>query len=220
MSRPRNRVKPIIRPGRELKLSGDSILIVCEGEKTEPEYFKDLKKQWKINPIQIHITGKCGSAPISVVERAEEILQETEMKFDQIWCVFDRDNHKSFDQAIDKAKTINENIRKNNEDNDVDNIQTFNIAFSIPCFEIWFLLHFKYSAKPFNKGAEIIKEIKKQDKKYTKSKPNHELLFKKLEDAIKNTDKLRRSNIKSGRENPYTDIDLLVKEIQNIKHTS
>ncbi len=99
------------RPSRESKLEGDIILIVCEGEKTEPDYFKGLKKEWKVHPAQIEIIGKeCGNTPISVVEyaiklkreRTKEAKKERELEFDEVWCVFDHEGiHKHESTDVD-----------------------------------------------------------------------------------------------------------------------
>lgn len=45
---------------------------------------------------------------------------------DQIWCVFDRDEHPNFTEAIGLA------LRHG-----------INLAISNPCLELWFLLHFE-----------------------------------------------------------------------------
>jgi hypothetical protein len=44
----------------------------------------------------------------------------------QIWCMFDRDEHPNFDRAIDLA-----------------NRHGINLAISNPCIELWFILHFE-----------------------------------------------------------------------------
>ena len=90
---------------RSPQISGDIILIVCEGSKTEPNYFKDLKRRMRIPAAQIKVIGKeCGSAPISVVDFAIEEKKNTQyLKYDQIWCVIDTDNHTTLNEALDKA---------------------------------------------------------------------------------------------------------------------
>lgn len=46
------------------------VLIVCEGGKTEPLYFNEIRDLYEINTANIRITGECGSDPISVVNHA------------------------------------------------------------------------------------------------------------------------------------------------------
>ncbi len=57
MSKPRHpRFNRSFRhPSREAKLEGDIILIVCEGEKTEPDYFKGLKKSGKYIRLKLKL---------------------------------------------------------------------------------------------------------------------------------------------------------------------
>jgi hypothetical protein len=48
------------------------ILVVCEGEKTEPNYIAHYKKGLGLCNVKLEICGKeCGSDPLSVVEYAE-----------------------------------------------------------------------------------------------------------------------------------------------------
>ena len=50
--------------------SYEKILIVCEGEKTEPYYFDDLIQYHKLNTANVEIDGSCGSSPKSVYDHA------------------------------------------------------------------------------------------------------------------------------------------------------
>ncbi len=43
-------------------------MIVAEGSKTEPEYFRRLIGELRLTTASVTITGDGGSAPISVVE--------------------------------------------------------------------------------------------------------------------------------------------------------
>ncbi len=54
----------------------DKVLIVCEGEKTEPNYFRELRDFYRLNSANIAISGDCGSAPINIVERAKQLYRE------------------------------------------------------------------------------------------------------------------------------------------------
>jgi hypothetical protein len=59
-------------------------LIVCEGEKTEPNYFRSFRVPKDV----IDIRG-LGENPSKLVQRAKELNSQED--YDQIWCVFDRD---------------------------------------------------------------------------------------------------------------------------------
>ena len=56
------------RKNKEFKTK---ILIVCEGEKTEPFYFEELRKRYRLNTADIEIVHPKGSDPMSVFEKAE-----------------------------------------------------------------------------------------------------------------------------------------------------
>ena len=96
------------------------ILIVCEGKNTEPSYFK----QFRISSAIVKPVG-IGYNTVSLVKKATQLASQD--KYDQIWCVFDKDDFpdNDFNSAINIAQTKN-----------------FRIAYSNQSFEYWFILHF------------------------------------------------------------------------------
>ena len=107
---------------REIK---QSFLIVCEGEKTEPDYFK----AFRMTAATIKAVGQAMNT-ITLVNKAisiREADQKRKRVYDQCWVVFDKDNFpaKDFNQAIQLAE-------KNG----------FRVAYSNQAFEYWFLLHY------------------------------------------------------------------------------
>lgn len=132
-------VEIIERPARSRKYTY-YILIVCEDEKTEPEYFRRYQYLFsKILPketIYLRSVGS-GRSSLGVVKYANEqkaiLRQESGKDVDQIWVVFDKDD-------LDKTKGNRKNFEEAfNEAND-SNIK---IAYSNECFELWLLLHFE-----------------------------------------------------------------------------
>lgn len=65
----------------------ETILILCEGEITEPTYFNELKNEYRISSLTIQ--KSTGSAPITIVESAIKISKQNDA-FDFIYCVFDK----------------------------------------------------------------------------------------------------------------------------------
>jgi len=57
----------------------DIVLIVCEGEKTEPNYFNELKKAFRLSNTNIKIVGR-GADPLSVVNFASNQQQRGRKK--------------------------------------------------------------------------------------------------------------------------------------------
>lgn len=139
------RKEPILgRPIAEL-IEKPSILIVCEGENTEPSYFN----QFRISSATVKSVG-VGYNTISLVNEALELSQKG--KFDRVWCVFDKDDFKDedFNSAIQNAKANN-----------------FGIAYSNQSFEYWLILHFNdhqggsMHRKQYNKKInELLKPFK------------------------------------------------------------
>lgn len=97
-----------------------SILIVCEGENTEPSYFN----QFRITSAKVKSVGE-GYNTISLVNRAIVLAQHG--NYDQIWCVFDKDDFldNDFNAAIKIAEANN-----------------IGVAYSNQSFEYWLILHF------------------------------------------------------------------------------
>jgi len=70
-----------------------------------------------------------GYVPKSLVNHARELVRrqrkgERDDRFDEIWCVFDRDEHPGVSSAIQEARDLG-----------------VGVAFSNPCFELWLVLH-------------------------------------------------------------------------------
>lgn len=120
----KRRNEPNLSRSEATKTIKPSILIVCEGENTEPSYFR----QFRLSSATIKPIG-LGSNTISLVKQADKIAKLK--KYDQVWCVFDADpkpdNPKqasNFNNAIALAEK-----------------KKFGIAYSHQAFEYWIILH-------------------------------------------------------------------------------
>lgn len=115
----RRKEPSLVRPVAELT-EKPSILIVCEGENTEPSYFN----QFRITSAKVKSVG-VGYNTVSLVNRAIELAQQG--NYEKVWCVFDKDDFKAddFNAAIQIAETNN-----------------FKVAYSNQAFEYWLILHF------------------------------------------------------------------------------
>ncbi|HWJ36818.1 MAG TPA: RloB family protein [Steroidobacteraceae bacterium] len=187
----------------------DRVLIVCEGRKTEPFYFRGLRLHHRLSSAYIHITPANGSDPISIVEFAQARLSN----FDRVYCVFDRDGHHNYEAALQKvAQHIAGQARKL-------------IAIpSWPCFELWLLLHFRYSAAPINRagrkssGDRAIDELAQHWPDYRKSLENvYVLLSAKLPTALRHAMRLERENNRTKSRNPSTKVHELVQYLTTLK---
>jgi hypothetical protein len=189
-------------------------LIVCEGTKTEPHYLRELLDDLGIRPQMVRIAPNDGVSPDRVVAHAAALYEEdaaTGDAFDTVYCVFDRDRHTTFDAAVQRTKDLRTAG------------QPFVAITSTPCFEVWLLLHFGYSAQPFHAagrksvGDQVVSTLKTKQgfAKYGKGQKGiYGQLKDKLDDALAHADRLRKQGVATGSINPATDVDDLVRVIQ------
>nr|VFJ63086.1 MAG: RloB-like protein [Candidatus Kentron sp. FW] len=197
-----------------LATSHDYVLIVCEGKKTEPHYFKELRRKYQLGTVNIEITAADGTDPMSVVRTARD-KQESKKKtrkrpFDRVYCVFDRDEHTNFDDAFQRIATLQK--------------QGFRTARSWPCFEFWLLLHFRYTRSPFERdGSRTAAQncentLKSEISNYRKGEKGvFSKLLPRLEEAKKNATRAREDAENTGENNPSTEIHELVGYLQKLK---
>ncbi|CAD5972076.1 RloB family protein [Planktothrix agardhii] len=154
------------------------LLIVCEGQETEPNYFNSLYKN--LNKIHLYIQVKgAGRVTLSLVEKAIELKNE-DGEYNEVWCVFDRDfksennNQQNFNRAI--ALALKENIR---------------LAISNDAFELWYLLHYEYYTSATHRNNLSQKLEERLGKKYEKNLDLYEQYLKQRQQtAIKNAENL------------------------------
>lgn len=123
MARPR-RTAPARASRREL-------LVFTEGQLTEEAYLKHWHRRFR-GQVNVEINEFHGT-PLALVERAAAIKvanERAERKgrgrvHDEVWCIFDIDEHPHFDDANELAR-----------------VHGIELAVSNPCIELWFLLHF------------------------------------------------------------------------------
>lgn len=116
----KRRTAPILERKELEKSIRQKILIVCEGENTEPSYFN----QFKLASATIKALGE-GNNTLACVRQAIGLSEKE--PYDQIWCVFDKDDfpNKDFNDAITLAES-----------------KGFRVAYSNMAFEYWIILHF------------------------------------------------------------------------------
>ena len=185
---------------RDRRAPYDKVLIVCEGEKTEPNYLNELLDYYKLNTANIKISGDCGSAPINIVEHAKQCYRDEKrsgIRFDRVYCVFDKDTHRSYQPALDIIASA---VPK----------ETFYAITSVPCFEFWLLRHFVCTTQPFcgtpsskSAGDRVIDDLLKYLPAYTKSDEGiFTQLIDQLPQAIRNSETVLRASKQDGTDNP------------------
>ncbi|HJA89476.1 MAG TPA: RloB family protein [Candidatus Jeotgalibaca merdavium] len=182
------------------RLPRKTFLIVCEGTKTEPNYFRSFE----VLSAKVEIRGT-GRNTLSLVHYAERILDERDEEFDEVWLVFDKDSFSSvsFNNAVFFCQAHHD--------------EGFRVAYSNEAFELWYLLHFELITKPisrFNYNAMLSKRMKTY---YKKNLPNmYQQLLPRQPLAIENAKLLyeKRSN-SPAKDNPSTTVFQLVEELNS-----
>lgn len=197
------------------------ILIVCEGEKTEPNYFNSLKEDLRKGVLEVcefRIVGT-GHNTKSLVQKAIEIrdkwMGETMRAIDKLWVVFDRDSFtkESFNAAVNNCQKKRPAI---------------DCAWSNEAFELLYLLHFHfYNTKINRKSYPKLIEQNLHDKgissyKYKKNSSDMYSLLKvhgSQREAIKNAKRLEKNYSKStdfANQNPCTLVYKIVEELEKL----
>lgn len=204
--------------GKAARASYTKVLIVCEGEKTEPLYFKEIIDHYRIHSANVRISGNCGSDPVSVVEHGLSLYQKERSSpsgaFDRVYCVFDRDAHPNYNLALSKVTAARPQ-------------SVFHAITSVPCFEYWLLLHFCYTTAPYHRkgstsaGATVLKALQAVWPKYAKATSDAFISqLERLEHAKINAARALEEARKTQTDNPTTLIHELVHYLQNIKNVN
>ena len=197
------------RPARRppFKDSKPLILIVTEGRVTEPEYLNGFVKAAQNPRVQIKVVEGAG-VPMTIVRKAKDEKQEAEERakhkdddnerYDEVWCVFDVDDHPNIPAA--KQMAIANDLR---------------LAVSNPCIELWLWLHF--ADQP---GARRRDELRKMMKKHIADYDKHvdyDQYAAGYEDARNRVSRLDSSAAADGDEgrNPTTGIWKLTESIRS-----
>jgi len=179
------------------------ILIVCEGAKTEPNYFRRFPVA---DVVDIEVVG-AGRNTDSLVELAIKLRDKAETderSFNEIWCVFDRDSFTA--QNFNRARQIAQN----------EHIRT---ATSNEAFELWYLLHFNFCDAGISRGTYAERLNRVLGQRYAKNMPNiYELILDRQSAAIRNATTLlnRYSPWNPESHNPSTNVHMLVQRMNEL----
>lgn len=204
------------RPRGKRDLASERVLIVTEGEKTEPSYFEKLVTSLSLTSVRI--ASSKGTSPTNVVDSAVDLVLTTD-NYQTVYCVFDQDrNFLNYKQAIDRVKQENRKSKG----------VRFVAVPSIPCFEFWYLLHAQYTRKsykdsvsPCSKLIENMKKIKVFSGYEKSDCGNFFDEIASLRDtantnAARVISEARKEGCKEFYEDPSTRIHLLVEELTRI----
>jgi hypothetical protein len=169
-------------------------LILCEGTVTEKKYFENFRVPGRV----IDVKG-LGRDPSKIVSEAKQYAENEE--YDQIWCVFDRDEWTA--ETFNSALLVSQN-------------ESLKVAYSNQAFELWYVLHFQYLNTAIPRSEYCEKLTKLLGYSYTKNNDNlYDDLLNKQDTAIKNAIRLLKQYEPPNpeKDNPSTTVHLLVQEL-------
>ena len=137
-----NRRAPDLRRRKARREPRRRFILFCEGRNTEPAYFDAIRRA--CSSALIAASGFPTLSPQDSVEHARELglgrrsrrKKDSFEEADEVWAVFDRDEHPRFDEAVAHCES-----------------NAILVARSNPCFELWLVLHERDHDRPDNRHA-------------------------------------------------------------------
>ncbi|NIA15638.1 MAG: hypothetical protein GWP08_16365 [Nitrospiraceae bacterium] len=128
-----------------------TILLVCEGRKTEPGYFHALKLEDDVVcAFTVTVKKGRGGSRLRIVDNARKHKDSLRAPPDETWCVMDVEALQSPESRTDFEDAIK-----------LANANNIILCLSNPAFEVWPLAHFKRTSRHFNDCDAVITELNK-----------------------------------------------------------
>ena len=207
-----------VKRGRPSRSDQPRILILCEGTKTEPNYFGGLKKDQRLTSVVVRPLRSGQVGPAGLLRRVREELKE-DSGWDEVYCVLDHDGRDAEIDSFEKKLAA--------VDFQADSCVT-KMVLSRPCFEFWLLLHFEMTDRPFSsghRGTECEDVIKRLGRHLHGYKKNDSQVFEKCREhihtALDNAERLRRTT-HSLPESPaasQTQVETLVQRLLKLSRS-
>ncbi len=219
-NQPKERQRRQLERKLNRRASHDRILIVSEGTKTEPHYFREIRSTYRLHTANVQVMPcETGTAPIQVVTYAHDLFVDGDpykrilaRAFEKVYAVFDRDDHKSYFHALDRAQAWDGKLR-----NDLKKPIRFQAIASIPCFELWLLLHFEGITAPIGRD-EVMARLKRYIPNYNKGlNGTFTLTADDLPAAFHRAEQLEEVNNAYKGPMPYTGVAELVRLMTEMK---
>ena len=204
---------------KNLRSAHEVVLIICEGAKTEPNYFKALRTHLRLNRENVVIhEGHKGNDPLSLVSAAEEEFIKERRRdpekqgYDHVFVVFDRDTHTTYNDAVQKIQDLNRKYK-----------DKFKPIVSVPCFEFWLLLHFGYTTRQYGATGgnspcdNLIRDLNTHIAGYAKGNAGiFEATKDLINEAVKNAKLLEDHQDAAQTDNPSTKVHYLVEYLRSL----
>ena len=204
--RGRRRIPDLKRRG-PLHEPKQHFVLFCEGKKTEPAYFNAIKRCCGNTLIAVEIVEDAG-VPKTIAKRAVKEAKRRRRKRDsfeeddEIWAVFDRDQHPDFKNAVQRC-----------EQHDIG------VARSDPCFELWLILHERDYDRSCNRW-DVQKDFEDLRPEYDRSgskTPDCDDMVRRVEEAEERAEAQLRRREEQGAPfgNPSTTVFQLTRAIRD-----
>ena len=203
------RIKEISREPAHRRKRNPVVYLICEGKETEIRYFKRFRSRG----CHIDIIPSPSQYKVAdcLVQKARATMGTNPYypeEGDVIWCVFDRDENS--DAVLQKAKYAAKQ-------------KGYQLAYSNPSFELWFLLHFVNQRTKVANCQAVIRMLKQSGRmeKYEKNQDVYDQLKPLQKDAVERAKQrihaLEEENIEviSRESNPATTVAELVEYLNN-----
>jgi len=181
------------------------VLIVCEGAKTEVNYFEEIRQEARLPTVHLRVIhSPLGTEPQQIIQGAEEEFLKSK-GFEKVYAVFDRDQHRTYANAIAMAEA-----REGKLKNDEKELVSFEAVVSVPCFELWLLLHFLNITAPMHRHVAL-QQLQQHLAGYQKGNTGtYAATLANLATATARATVLKQKFSRLPGTDPYTDVHELV----------
>lgn len=199
----------------------DRLLIVCEDSKSSRFYLDEIRCHYRLSTAHVHVVpSQLGTAPEQVVRYARDLFEKGDpqtrllpRRFERIYAVFDRDDHPSYHQALSLAADWDRTLRSDLK----QPVRFFSVA-SVPCFELWLLLHFEDVRQALHRN-EVQRRLQAHFPDYKKGGSGVFAHTKdRLEQACRRARALAEQASAHDGKSPYTDFGSLVDFLGTLTH--
>ncbi|MBK8759010.1 MAG: RloB domain-containing protein [Sulfuritalea sp.] len=196
------------------------MLVVCEGEKTEPHYLGEIRQEHRLATANVQVwPSALGTQPLQVVNYAESLFRDGDgskgilpKAFDHVCAVFDRDDHGTYHNALARADSLNGKLK-----NDAGEGVAFQAIASVPCFELWLLLHFEDIHAPIGRD-EVYARLRCHLPAYDKGQRGYWAATKdRLEQAVFRAEARAVVTTAYDGNEPYTGVHKLILLLTHLK---
>lgn len=217
---PKERQRQQLERKQGRRASYDRILIVSEGSKTEPNYFREIRAAYRLHTANVEVRpSELGTAPIQVVQYAQDLFENGDRHkniqrraFEKVYAVFDRDDHDSYHDALALAASLDGKLK-----NDAKQLIRFQAIASVPSFELWLLLHYEDIQAPLHRN-EVMRRLKLHIPGYDKGAGNaFAITGEHLAVATQRAEALAARFSAHTEPEPFTAIVALVKLLTTLR---